>query len=134
MTSQAKLLKKVQVCAIAGALLGGVVTTGAQVVPTVRALTEGWPETLVVDGIEIVPVLKNVYMLAGGGANVTVGIGDEGVVMIDTGAPGNATKLQNAIRRLTRKPLRSSRSCWTFSRSRSGTKSSARTTFVSSSG
>ncbi len=81
-------------------------TLRAQIVPNVRALTEEWPETLVVDGIEILQVLKNVYMLVGGGANVTVGFGDEGVVMVDTGSAGNATKLQAAVRRLTRKPLR----------------------------
>jgi cyclase len=78
----------------------------AQVVPTVRALTEPWPEPLVVDGIEILPVRHNVYMLVGGGANVTVDIGAEGVVMADAGASGSSSKLQNAIRRLTRKPLR----------------------------
>jgi glyoxylase-like metal-dependent hydrolase (beta-lactamase superfamily II) len=106
MTSGTNLLRKVQVCAIACAVAGGVMTVGAQVVPNVRALTEEWPETVIVDGIEILPVLKNVYMLVGGGANVTVGIGNEGVVMIDTGAPGNSAKIQNAVRRLTRKPLR----------------------------
>ena len=31
---------------------------------------------------------------------------DEGVVMVDTGAPGQAAKLQAAVRSLTRKPLR----------------------------
>jgi glyoxylase-like metal-dependent hydrolase (beta-lactamase superfamily II) len=45
-------------------------------------------------------------MLVGGGAHVTIAFGDEGVVMVDSGAPGQATKLQNAVRRLTRKPLR----------------------------
>ena len=100
------LLRRAQLGVVAGAVLCGVATLGAQVVPNVRALTEGWPETVTVDGIEILPVLKNVYMLIGGGANVTVQIGDEGVVMADTGSSGNATKLQNAVRRLTRKPLR----------------------------
>jgi cyclase len=95
-----------QVCLVAGALLCGVATVGAQVVPLVRALSEDWPETIKVDGIEILPVLKNVYMLVGGGANVTISIGDEGVVMVDSGAPGQATRLQNAVRRLTRRPLR----------------------------
>jgi glyoxylase-like metal-dependent hydrolase (beta-lactamase superfamily II) len=78
----------------------------AQTVPTMTALKADWPETIKVDGIEIVPVLKGVYILAGGGANVTVQIGDEGVTMVDTGAPGQAAKLQAALRRLTRKPLR----------------------------
>ena len=78
----------------------------AQVVPAVRALTEPWPETLVVDGIEILPVRQHVYMLVGGGANVTVDVGAEGVVMADAGDAGSSAKLQNAVRRLTRLPLR----------------------------
>ena len=88
------------------AAMGGAVSVGAQQSPMVRAMTEPWPEELVIDGIEILQVRKAVYMLVGGGANVSVAIGDEGVVMVDTGSAGNAAKLQNAVRRLTRKPLR----------------------------
>jgi glyoxylase-like metal-dependent hydrolase (beta-lactamase superfamily II) len=105
MMTRTNLLRGAQVCAVIAAVVCGV-TVRAQVVPSVRAMTEDWPETVTVDGIEIVPVLKNIYLLAGGGANVTVSIGDEGVVMVDAGSAGNATKIQNAIRRLTRKPLR----------------------------
>lgn len=100
------VMRSAQVCLVGCAVVLGVVSVSAQIVPTLRALTEEWQEPLVVDGIEILHVQKNVYMLAGGGAHVTVGIGDEGVVMVDTGAPGQAAKLQAAVRRLTRKPLR----------------------------
>ncbi|MGE0444877.1 MAG: MBL fold metallo-hydrolase [Vicinamibacterales bacterium] len=103
---QSTMLRTAQVSLVACAIAAGVATVSAQVVPTMRALTEPWPDTITVDGIEILPVLKNVYMLVGGGANVTVAYGDEGVVMVDTGAPGNAAKIQAAVRRLTRKPLR----------------------------
>ena len=57
-----------------------------------RALTERWPEMVKVEGIEILHVLKNVYMLAGGGANITVQIGDEGVTMVDSGVPGQGER------------------------------------------
>jgi glyoxylase-like metal-dependent hydrolase (beta-lactamase superfamily II) len=86
--------------------MAGVAGLRAQTVPTITALKADWPETVKVDGIEILPVLKNVYLLAGGGANVVVQVGDEGVVMVDTGAPGQSAKLQAALRRLTRKPIR----------------------------
>ncbi len=100
------VMRSAQVCLVGCAVVLGVVSLSAQIVPTLRALTEEWQEPLLVEGIEILQVQKNVYMLAGGGAHVTIGIGDEGVVMVDTGAPGQATKLQAAVRRLTRKPLR----------------------------
>ena len=76
----------------------------AQQAPVITALTAEWPEPLIVDGIEILHVQKNVYMLVGGGANVTVQIGDGGVMIVDAGINGEADKIVAAIRRLTRKP------------------------------
>jgi cyclase len=78
----------------------------AQQAPTITALRAEWPEIVKVDGIEILNVQKNIYMLAGGSANVTVQIGDEGVFVVDTGGIANADKIVAAIRHLTRKPLR----------------------------
>lgn len=78
----------------------------AQQAPTVRALTTPWPEIVKVDGIEILHVQKNVYMLVTGGGNVTAQIGDDGVALVDAGAPGEADKIVAAVRHLTRKPLR----------------------------
>jgi glyoxylase-like metal-dependent hydrolase (beta-lactamase superfamily II) len=78
----------------------------AQQVPTIRALSSRWPERITVDGVEIVHVQKNVYMLVGAGANVTVQHGDEGVVIVDAGAPGQTGRLLAAVRHLTRRPFR----------------------------
>ena len=47
------------------------------------ALRAEWPRTLKVEGIEILQVQKNIYMLAGAGGNVTIQVGDEGVAMVD---------------------------------------------------
>jgi cyclase len=77
-----------------------------QQVPTVRALANEWPETVKVDGVEIVHVQKNVYVLVGAGANVTIQHGDEGVVLVDSGAAGQTGRLLAAVRHLTRKPIR----------------------------
>lgn len=81
-------------------------TVRAQQVPTVRALANEWPETVKVDGVEIVHVQKNVYVLVGAGANVTIQHGDEGVVLVDSGAAGQTGRLLAAVRHLTRKPIR----------------------------
>jgi glyoxylase-like metal-dependent hydrolase (beta-lactamase superfamily II) len=82
------------------------IPTQAQQVPTVRALTEPWPEIVKVDGIEILHVQKNIYMLVGGGANVTAQIGDEGVLLVDTGGIDQGEKIVAAVRHLTKKPVR----------------------------
>ena len=61
---------------------------------------------LVVDGIEILPVQGQVYMLAGGGANVTAQIGDDGVLLVDAGGSAQSGRIIAAVRRLTNKPIR----------------------------
>jgi glyoxylase-like metal-dependent hydrolase (beta-lactamase superfamily II) len=91
---------------IAALSVNTVVALVAQQTPTTRALTEARPDVVKVDGIEILHVQKNIYMLVGGGANVTVQIGDEGVVLVDSGSPGQTDRIVAAIRHLTQKPLR----------------------------
>jgi glyoxylase-like metal-dependent hydrolase (beta-lactamase superfamily II) len=82
------------------------VSMQAQQVPALRALTEPWPEIVKVDGIEIVHVQKNIYMLVGGGANVTAQIGDQGVMLVDSGGIGQGEKIVAAVRSLSKKPFR----------------------------
>ena len=56
--------------------------------------------------IEALHVQGNVYMLVGAGSNVAVQIGDEGVLVVDTGAAATREPLLAAIRRLSSKPIR----------------------------
>jgi glyoxylase-like metal-dependent hydrolase (beta-lactamase superfamily II) len=58
------------------------------------------------DDIAIWPVRGNVYMLVGAGANTTVQIGDDGVLVVDTKLGGASGKLLAAIASLTDKPIR----------------------------
>jgi glyoxylase-like metal-dependent hydrolase (beta-lactamase superfamily II) len=92
---------------IAGTVLAAVIGVRAQEAPVVRALTEPWPVTDKVQGIEILPVQKQVYMLVGAGANVTAQIGKEGVLLVDSGTADKTPALLAAVRHLTEtKPLR----------------------------
>lgn len=56
--------------------------------------------------IHIMPVQGNVYMLVGDGANITVQVGDQGVLLVDTGLAKMSDNLQAAVRRLSDKPIR----------------------------
>ena len=56
--------------------------------------------------VEILPVRGNVYMLTAGGRNVTLSVGPEGVMMVDTGLAGWADRIAGAIEKLTGKPFR----------------------------
>jgi len=56
-------------------------------------------------GIEILPVQKNVYMLAGDGGNITLQMGKDGVLLVDTGLAPMSDQAIAAIRKFTDKPI-----------------------------
>jgi glyoxylase-like metal-dependent hydrolase (beta-lactamase superfamily II) len=60
--------------------------------------------------IRVLPVqgfdTTRVYMLVGAGGNIAVQIGEEGVLMVDTGAASSSGAVLAAIRKLTDKPIR----------------------------
>jgi cyclase len=56
--------------------------------------------------IESYHVQGNVHMLTGAGGNVAVQVGEEGVLVVDTGAAASREALLAAIRELTDKPIR----------------------------
>jgi len=54
--------------------------------------------------IEVLQLRPNVHMIAGAGANVTVQVADDGVVVVDSGSTG--TVVLAAIRKITDAPIR----------------------------
>jgi glyoxylase-like metal-dependent hydrolase (beta-lactamase superfamily II) len=81
-------------------------TTATRADPTITATTTPWPRTEKIEGVEILHVQKNVYMLAGAGANVTVQLGDEGPFLVDAGGIGQGARVLAAVQRLSPKPIR----------------------------
>ena len=76
-----------------------VVTLGAAALGTLSAAkAQSTIDTFHVQG--------NVYMLVGAGPNVAVQIGDEGVLVVDTGTRASREQLLAAIRGLSDKPIR----------------------------
>jgi glyoxylase-like metal-dependent hydrolase (beta-lactamase superfamily II) len=51
-------------------------------------------------------VQGNVYMIVGAGGNVTVQTGDDGILMVDSGLPGNTDKLIAEVRKISKGPIR----------------------------
>ena len=86
------------------ALAAAPIVSGQQSISTISL--EPPPPPLVVDGIEVLKVQGQVYMLAGDGPNIAVQIGDEGVLVVDSGKPAYSRKILAAIRALTIKPIR----------------------------
>jgi cyclase len=92
----------------ATALLGTLVVAerlqqGSTPAPQTRA-----PQTPSFDNVEIkvLPVQGNIYMLVGAGGNITLSVGDEGVLLVDTQYAPLADKILAAIRGLSKKPIR----------------------------
>lgn len=50
--------------------------------------------------IEIVPVRGNIYLLGGAGGNITLSVGADGVLLVDSGTAGMSVKVLAAIRKL----------------------------------
>ena len=88
------------------AVRGGAETMLPEFVVTGRSapLDEG-PDTAAVtassvDGLEVLSVRGNVFLIAGAGGNVVVQVGDDGVLVVDTGAVERAPDLLATIQSL----------------------------------
>jgi cyclase len=56
--------------------------------------------------LHLMPVQANIYMLVGAGANITVQVGDGGVLLVDAGLPAMSDNILAAVRTLSDKPIR----------------------------
>jgi cyclase len=56
--------------------------------------------------IHVLPVQGNIYMVVGDGGNITLQVGKEGVLLVDTGLAQMSDQLLAAIRKVTDKPIR----------------------------
>ena len=56
--------------------------------------------------VHLLPVQGKVWMLVGAGGNITVQVGDDGVLVVDAGLAGTTDKVYAAIRSLSDKPIR----------------------------
>src|SRR5262245_59375185 len=56
--------------------------------------------------LEILEVRPSFFVIAGGGANVGVQVGEDGVVVVDTGTAADAQAILAAIKRISPKPIR----------------------------
>jgi cyclase len=63
------------------------------------------PPREITTGLEVLPVQKNIYMLAGDGGNITLQVGKDGVLLVDTGLAEMSGAALDAIRKFTDKPI-----------------------------
>jgi glyoxylase-like metal-dependent hydrolase (beta-lactamase superfamily II) len=78
-----------------------ILATGATCAALVAATSAQAP-----DAVEVLKVRDNFFVVAGGGGNVGVQFGEDGVVVVDAGAASGAPAVVAAIKRITPKPIR----------------------------
>ena len=78
-------------------LFAAVLLALAIVAPSVRIAAQQVPPS---NQIQVLPVRGNLYVLQGAGANITVSIGRDGVLMVDSGLASMGEQVLAAVRRL----------------------------------
>ena len=86
--------------------LRGLAAGSVAKVPATPAPAATTPRTEAARDIEVLRVQGNVYMIAGAGGNIAVQVGDDGVLLVDTGLEAMGEKIMAAIRQLSNKPIR----------------------------
>jgi glyoxylase-like metal-dependent hydrolase (beta-lactamase superfamily II) len=87
----------------------------AREAPTVRLIRVIFPVLLLTatqlaqaqaDGIEVLKVRPNFYMIAGAGGNIGVQLGADGVLLVDTGSQAGSAQVIAAVKKITDQPIR----------------------------
>ena len=56
--------------------------------------------------VETIQIRPNVYVIFGGGANVTVHVGSDGLILIDSGSADRAVQVLAAVKAISSRPIR----------------------------
>lgn len=57
-------------------------------------------------GLETIRIRPNVYVIFGAGGNVTVNVGEDGLVLVDSGSAAKAEELLKALKAISSRPIR----------------------------
>jgi glyoxylase-like metal-dependent hydrolase (beta-lactamase superfamily II) len=76
-------------------------------VAAARGLPQGGQTGIAAAGdLEILQLRPNFFMVAGGGSNVAVQVGDDGIVVVDAGSTAKAADILTAIQKISTRPIR----------------------------
>src|SRR4029434_8278369 len=83
----------------------GLTLVAAQTAPAAPAAAARNAATSGSGNVHVLPVQKNVYMIVTPAGNVTAQIGNDGVLLVDTGTAALAPEILAAVRTLSDKPI-----------------------------
>jgi cyclase len=64
------------------------------------------PRTTAPQGLETIKVRDNVWAIFGAGANITVHVGEDGVILVDSGSTASALQVVAAVKAISDQPIR----------------------------
>lgn len=76
--------------------------------PVLVILAACWTATALAqdDELETIQIRDNVYVIFGAGGNITVHVGEDGVILVDSGAAAMADRVLAAVEAITDRPIR----------------------------
>ena len=90
-------IKSALLCVVSGALLLVAADAGAQSA-SARASAD--------ERLDTVQIRPNVWVIFGAGGNVTVHVGEDGVILVDSGSEASAARTLAAVQAITKAPIR----------------------------
>jgi len=90
----------------AAGLLLGLALLGFFVAPTGPVVQAQQPRSAPDAGLETIQIRPNVYVIFGAGSNITVHVGEDGVILVDAGTAALAPQVVAAVKALTPQAIR----------------------------
>ena len=89
-----------------GLVLGLVLLSSGPSLSGVQAQQKSAPGATAPAGLETIQIRPNVYVIFGAGSNITVHLGEDGVILVDAGTAALAPQVVTAVKALTSQPIR----------------------------
>lgn len=80
--------------------------TAGQAVQIAAAPQGGQTSIAAPGGLEVLQLRPNFFMIAGGGSNVGVQVGEDGIVVVDAGSSAKAGDILAAVQKISPRPIR----------------------------
>jgi cyclase len=104
---RSKSLREGALLAVGAAFVaGGWARVSAQQKPQGRPASAATPGTPGNSALDVLQIRPNFYMIAGAGANISVQVGADGVVVVDAGSADRADQVVAEIKKLAKQPIR----------------------------
>ena len=93
-------------CSSVAGVYGALVLAAGGIVASSASRIYAQPAPPDSNELEVIRLRSNFYVIAGGGANVSVQFGEDGVVLVDSGSAGSSAKMLAAIKKVTAETIR----------------------------